>query len=505
MTAQERRTAFSLAGIFSLRMMGLFMILPVFSLYAETLGETPPAPVLIGLAIGIYGLTQALLQIPFGMLSDRIGRKPVIIGGLLIFALGSVVAATADTIGGIIFGRALQGAGAIAAAVMALAADLTREEHRTKAMAIIGMSIGLSFALALAVGPILNHWISVPGIFWFTALLALGGIALLHFGVPRVVHSGLHRDAEAVPAFFTSVLRNKDLLRLDGGIFLLHMILTASFVALPFALRDHAGIETALHGYIYLPVLLFSLVLMVPLVIIAEKHRKLKPVFLAAIALIGVAELDLMLFHDSLTAIVLALLVFFIAFNVLEALLPSLIVKYAPPEKKGTAMGVYSTSQFLGAFTGGVVGGSLYGAYGLAGVFGACAVAAVLWVLLARNMSPPPYLASHMVNVGAISPARAALLESELIQMDGVAEVSTMVDEGVAYLKIDSKVIDKAALTARAQAIAGADDGPREGINGGGGSDAGAGGRMERVVDSDLPLDGGSPVSAEVAGESPGK
>ena len=215
MTPQERRAAFSLAGIFSLRMMGLFMILPVFSLYAETLGDAPPAPILIGLAIGIYGLTQALLQIPFGMLSDRIGRKPVIIAGLLIFAAGSVVAASADTIGGIIFGRALQGCGAIAAADMALAADLTREEHRTKAMAIIGMSIGLSFALSLALGPILNNWISVPGIFWLTALLALGGIALVHFGVPKVVHSSFHRDAEAVPAFFSSVLKNKDLLRLD--------------------------------------------------------------------------------------------------------------------------------------------------------------------------------------------------------------------------------------------------------------------------------------------------
>ncbi len=503
MTAQERRAAFSLAGIFSLRMMGLFMILPVFSLYAETLGETPPAPVLIGLAIGVYGLTQALFQIPFGMLSDRVGRKPVIIGGLLIFALGSVVAASADTIGGIIFGRALQGAGAIAAAVMALAADLTREEHRTKAMAIIGMSIGLSFALALAVGPILNHWISVPGIFWFTALLALGGIALLHFGVPRVVHSGLHRDAEAVPAFFGSVLRNKDLLRLDSGIFLLHMILTASFVVLPFALRDFAGIETAHHGYVYLPVLLFSLVLMVPLVIVAEKHRKLKMVFLVAITLIGVSELGLLLFHDSLVGIVLALLAFFIAFNVLEALLPSLIVKYAPPEKKGTAMGVYSTSQFLGAFTGGVVGGSLYGAYGLAGVFGACALAALLWALLARRMSPPPYLSSHMINVGSIRPARAVLLESELIQIEGVAEVTTMVDEGVVYLKIDSKVIDKALLTARALEIARADDGEQGGTPVSGHD--GMGGRVERVASGGLSLGADIPAPGEVAGEAPGK
>ncbi len=454
MTPQERRATFSLAGIFSLRMMGLFMILPVFSLFAETLGDTPPSPVLIGLAIGIYGLTQALFQIPFGMLSDRFGRKPVIIVGLLIFAVGSVIAASADTITGIIFGRALQGCGAIAAAVMALAADLTREEQRTKAMAIIGMSIGLSFALSLALGPILNNWISVPGIFWLTALLALGGIALVHFGVPNVVKSGFHRDAEAVPAFFTSVLKNKDLLRLDSGIFILHMILTASFVVLPFALRDYAGIEAAHHGYIYLPVLLFSLLLMIPLVILAEKHRKLKAVFLGAIVLIGVSELGFMLFYESFVGLVVALLIFFIAFNVLEALLPSLIVKYAPPDKKGTAMGVYSTSQFLGAFIGGVAGGSLYGAYGLPGVFGMCVLGALLWVLLARGMSPPRYLSSHMVNVGTINTARAVLLESDLIQIEGVAEVTAVVEEGVVYLKIDSKVISKAVLTARAKEIA---------------------------------------------------
>ncbi len=445
MTPEERRAAFSLAGIFSLRMMGLFMILPVFALYAETLEEGPD-PVLIGLAIGIYGLTQALLQIPFGMLSDRIGRKPVITGGLLLFAAGSVVAATADSLSGIIIGRALQGSGAIAAAVMALTADLTREEHRTKAMAVIGMSIGLSFALSLALGPILYSWISVPGIFWLTAVLALGGIALLHFGVPRVAHSSFHRDTEPVPAYFKAVLRNPDLLRLDLGIFTLHLMLTASFVALPFALRDEAGIAANSHGYVYLPILLLSLVLMVPLVIVAEKRRRIKQVFLLAVLLTAVAQLGLMLLHQSLAAVVLFLLVFFMAFNVLEALLPSLIAKFAPADKKGTAMGVYSTSQFLGAFVGGVLGGVLYGHYGVAGVFGACALAALLWLLLARSMSAPRYVSSRMIRFGRLDPAQAVLLEKRLLSMAGVVEANCAVDEGVVYLKVDSEVVDAAAL-----------------------------------------------------------
>jgi len=453
MSAQERHAAFSLAGIFSFRMMGLFMILPVFSLYAEHLGGVRTAPVLIGLAIGIYGLTQALLQIPFGMLSDRIGRKPVITVGLLLFAAGSVVAAMADSITGIIIGRALQGSGAIAATVMAMAADLTREEHRTKAMAVIGMSIGLSFALSLALGPILNHWIGVPGIFWLTALLAFGGIALLYFVVPTPAHSGFHHDTEADPSLFSTVIKNRDLLRLDSGIFLLHLVLTASFVALPFALRDYAGIATAHHGYLYLPVLLVSLGLMVPLVIVAEKRRRIKSVFMTAILLLGVSELGLLLFFRHITGVVVSLLLFFIAFNVLEALLPSLIVKYAPAEMKGTAMGVYSTSQFLGAFMGGVLGGGLYGLAGLPGVFGACALAAGLWLWLAKGMSPPRYLSSHMVRTGRIDTGQAAQIEADLAAIEGVAEVVCVAADEVVYLKIDSRVVEKSVLEQRVRQI----------------------------------------------------
>ena len=441
MTPLERRAATSLAGIYSLRMMGLFLILPVFSLYAEHLGHS--TPFMIGLAIGIYGLSQAILQIPFGLLSDRFGRKRIITLGLLIFAAGSVIAASAHTIIGIIIGRALQGSGAIAAAVMALAADLTREEHRTKAMAMIGTTIGVTFALSLVLGPLLNSWIGVPGIFWLTSILALGGIVLLRTRVPDPEQSRFHRDAEPVPGYFLSVFRNTQLLRLDASIFMLHMMLTASFVVLPFVLRDYAGIHVDHHWYIYLPVLLLSLLIMVPLILVAEKRRRLKEVLIGAVVTLGLAQAGLMMFFRSTVGIFLSLLLFFIAFNVLEALLPSLIVKFCEADKKGTAMGVYSTSQFLGAFTGGMAGGSIYGGYGVQWVFGFCLMVAAVWVLVVKTMQKPQYLSSYMINLGSVDTSRAEMVEKALKQQAGVAEAVVNVEDGVAYLKVDSRAVDK--------------------------------------------------------------
>ncbi len=444
MTPIEKRAAFSLAGIFSLRMMGLFMILPVFSLFATDIeGATP---VMIGLAIGIYGLTQALFQIPFGMMSDRFGRKPIITLGLVIFAIGSVVAATSDSMLGIIIGRALQGSGAIAAAVMALAADLTREEHRAKAMAVIGMSIGLSFTASLVLGPLLNGVIGVPGIFWMTAVLAIGGIFVLKFAVPTPVQSTFHRDAEPVPGYFMNVLKDKQLQRLDYGIASLHIILTATFIVLPFALRDYAELEVAHHWYVYFPVLLLSLGISIPFIVIAEKKRKIKEVFVAAIVGIAVAQLGLVFFYDSLLAICLLLACFFIAFNTLEALLPSLIAKFAPADKKGTAMGVYSTSQFLGAFIGGLLGGAIYGWFGLPGVFFFCTVVAGAWFFVAQSMETPRFLANFMLHVGDIPADQVAALEQDLKQVKGVAEALYVEEEDTAYLKVDNRELDGDAL-----------------------------------------------------------
>ncbi len=446
MNSQESRTAFSLAGIYSLRMLGLFLILPVFALYAEHLqGVTP---MLVGLAIGAYGLTQAMLQIPFGMLSDRIGRKPVILGGLLIFAVGSVVAATSDSIWGVIMGRALQGSGAIAAAVMALAADLSREEHRTKMMAVIGMSIGLAFVLALILGPVLNGVIGVPGIFWLTALLALAGMAIVVFFVPTPESTQVHCDAEAVPAQFGLVLSNPNLLRLDLGIFVLHLIITSVFLAVPLALRDIIGVGSGSHWMIYLPVLVVSILFMVPFIVVAEKRNKMKPVFIGAVLTLVLAQSGLYLWHASLSGLVFSLVLFFTAFNLLESILPSIVSKVAPVTGKGTALGVYSTSQFAGAFVGGVTGGWIHGEFGLAGVFLFGASAALVWLVVASGMARPANLTNHIVRVGQMDEAQAWALQEELAKITGVAEVAVVAAEGIAYLKVDKTLTDFTELDA---------------------------------------------------------
>ena len=443
MTATERRAAFWLAGVFSLRMLGLFMILPVFALYAEHLRGNTPA--LAGLAIGIYGFSQALFQIPFGFLSDHYGRKRMIYIGLLIFAAGSMVAALADSIHGVILGRALQGGGAVSAAVMALAADLTREEHRIKVMATIGVTIGLSFAASMILGPVLNSWIGVPGIFWLTSLFALLGIAVVRFQVPDPVSSRVHRDAEPVASQFGRVLLDGQLLRLNFGIFTLHLLLTATFVAVPLALRD-AGLPSNQHWEIYLLALLFSIVVMVPLIIVAEKYRQLKVVFVGAILTLAATEFGLLNLHDTVLEIAALLLVFFSAFNLLEATLPSLIAKMAPPDAKGTAMGIYSSSQFLGAFAGGAIGGWLRGLLGLKGVFAFTTFGAIAWLLVAWNMANPRYLSSYLLNVGDLDEVEAQLLASRLSEVQGVAEAVVVAAEGVAYLKVDRHVLDEIAL-----------------------------------------------------------
>lgn len=444
MTKAEVRASLSLAGIYMLRMLGLFMILPVFAIYARGLdGSTPE---LIGLAIGAYGLTQALLGIPFGAWSDRIGRKPVITIGLLMFAAGSVIAALADNIYGVILGRAIQGSGAVAAAVMALAADLTREEHRTKAMALIGISIGLSFAASMVIGPVLAGWFGVQGIFWIIAGLALCGIGVLYQLVPDPSVSRFHRDTEAQPAQFRRVLTDPELLRLDFGIFTLHMILTATFIAIPLVLRDSVQLETANHWRVYLPVFALALISMVPFVILAEKKRKMKPVFLAFIGLVALADFGLQWMEPSLYGIGLLLYLFFTAFNLLEATLPSMVSKVAPPDLKGTAMGVYSTAQFLGAFAGGVAGGAIYGTYGITSVFLFCAAAAVLWIAAAWGMAPPRAVSSLLIHIGELGEEEAEYLAQRLRGIPGIAEAMVVAEDGVAYLKVERDKLDRMAL-----------------------------------------------------------
>lgn len=443
MLPSERRAAGGLALIYACRMLGLFLIFPVFSLYAGDLdGATP---LLVGLALGIYGLTQAALQIPFGMLSDRFGRKPVIAAGLLVFVLGSLVAAGADSIYGVVAGRALQGAGAVAAAIMALAADLSREEQRTKMMATMGMSIGLSFVVAMLAGPLLASWLDLSGLFAVTALLAALAIAVLYALVPTPRSSSRHRDTQASPGQFGALLRDPQLLRLDVGIFVLHLVITASFVAVPLALRD-AGLSSTEHWQVYLPALIGSVAVMIPAIIYAEARRRMKPVFVAAVAGIVIAELALALLSGTIYGLFAALLLFFCAFNVLEASLPSLVSKLAPPDRKGSAMGIYSSSQFLGAFCGGLLGGGLFGAFGAGGVFYACALLALAWLGLAASMRQPPHLSSYLLRVGPQAGEAADRLADQLCAVPGVAEAVVVAEEGVAYLKVDKRALDEAAL-----------------------------------------------------------
>lgn len=358
MSALELRASMSLASIYGLRMLGMFLILPIFSIYAETL-PGGQSHLLIGLALGAYGLTQAIFQLPFGMASDRYGRKRVIYVGLVLFVIGSVIAAMANDIYMVIFGRAIQGAGAVSAAVTALVADLTREEHRTKAMAMIGGTIGITFALSLILGPVFNQWIGVPGIFALTGVLALLAMLVIKFVVPDPLISRFHSDAEAKSSSLREVLANPQLLRLNFGIFALHAAQMAMFIVVPFALKQSSGMSENQHWQIYLPVLVLSFALMVPAIIYGEKRARLKRVFVASIAIMLGAQL---LFASSIQhfwGIVASLSFYFIAFNVLEASLPSIISKLAPAASKGTAMGVYNTSQSLGIFVGGAVGGYL--------------------------------------------------------------------------------------------------------------------------------------------------
>lgn len=385
MTALERRTVASLALLYSFRMLGLFMVLPLLALYAADLPGASPA--LIGLALGAYGLTQAILQIPFGWLSDRIGRKPVIIGGLLLFALGSIVAGMAESAYGIIFGRALQGAGAIAGTLMALVADLTRDEQRTKAMAIVGVSIGMSFAIALVLGPVVAGQWGLPAVFFLTAVLAVAGIAIVSFGVPRPpkVVMALARSGPTARSLVQS-FRDPALGRLSFGVFVLHFILMSCFLIVPQLLESVAGVSREHHWQVYLPALVLSIIGMLPLMRMAEKGGRPREMFLFGIGLVLVSVMILG-FAPGTLALYFGLWIFFVGFNYLEATLPSLVSKTVAAGDKGSALGMYSTCQFLGAFAGGAGGGWVLQYAGVEAVFGMSAALVALWLYAASRMT----------------------------------------------------------------------------------------------------------------------
>lgn len=447
MTPLELRASVGLASIYGLRMLGMFLILPVFALWAEKFpgGENHT---LIGIALGAYGLTQALLQLPFGMASDRFGRKRVIYFGLLLFAAGSFVAATAQDLYIVTLGRVIQGAGAISAAVTALLADLTREEHRTKAMAMIGATIGLTFALSLIAGPALYHLFSVPGIFALTGVLALAAMGVVRKVVPDPSDSHFHSDAETEPAKLRDVLRDAQLLRLDFGIFALHAAQMAMFVVVPFLLRETGGIDANHHWQVYLPVMAASFLLMVPAIIYAEKRAHLKEVFVVSVALMLVAQLLFVAASQSFAGIVGVLVVYFVAFNVLEASLPSIISKIAPASAKGTAMGVYNTTQSLGFFVGGALGGWLSHRFGPPAVFLFGAALMAVWLLLAAGMKRPPAVRTLMFHLPDMRPEEARQLQLQLVAVPGVTEATVLAQEGMASVKVDRHAFDEQALRA---------------------------------------------------------
>lgn len=442
MTPQELRATWGLGTVFSLRMLGMFMVLPVLTTYGMALSGA--SEVLIGIAIGIYGLTQAIFQIPFGLLSDRVGRKPLIVFGLLIFAIGSVIAAVTDSIWGVILGRALQGSGAIAAAVMALLSDLTREQNRTKAMAFIGVSFGITFAIAMVLGPVITQALGLHALFWGIAVLALAGVAITLILVPSTSSHVLNRESGMVKGSFHKVLRNARLLKLNFGILCLHVLLMSSFIALP-QLMTRAGLPADAHWQVYLATMLISFATVLPFIIYAEVKRKMKRVFIGCVAVLLLAELVLWSSGQQLWTIIVGVQLFFIAFNLMEAILPSLISKESPAGYKGTAMGVYSTSQFVGVAIGGSLGGWLLGQLGAETVFLAGAGLALVWLLVSCTMREPPYVSSLRIALSDIA-LRNDDLALRLRQQPGVKEAVVVREEQSAYVKIDVKQTSRSQL-----------------------------------------------------------
>ena len=446
MSSLEIRASLSLASLFALRMLGLFLILPVFAVYAPALrGGDNHA--LVGLALGAYGLTQAVLHIPFGMASDRYGRKRVIVFGLVLFALGSLVAAFAGDIYMVILGRCIQGAGAISAAVMALAADLTREEHRTKTMAMIGASIGLMFAVSLMAAPALYRWIGMSGIFVLTGVLAVGAIFIVTRVVPPEPTENLDLSRRVQPATLGDVLRNTELLRLNFGIFALHSMQMAIFVVVPLALVHEGGLPLAEHWKVYLATVGGAFLLMLAPIFWAERRGRVRTVFLGSIVLMLAVELASLTWLNSLAGIGVILLGFFLAFNILEATLPSLISRIAPPSARGTAIGVYNTTQALGLFAGGAAGGALMQHYGEASVFVFGLALAALWIIVAAPMRVPGRVASRSFPLSMAAAADPFALRERLVRLRGVRDAVIMAERGVAMLTIYPDTFDENEVT----------------------------------------------------------
>ena len=435
----EKKAAFSLASVFGLRMLGLFMILPVFAIYGQQLQGY--SPVWIGIAIGAYGLTQALLQIPMGILSDKFGRKPVILVGLVIFLLGSIIAAISDTIYGVVIGRALQGAGAIASAILALAADLSREEQRPKVMATIGMFIGISFTFAMILGPVVAQSFGLSGLFWCIAMLSVCAMFTIQFIVPNSISTAPKGDIVALPSQLKSLIVDSQLSRLNWGVFILHMALTACFITLPKQFVA-SGLPLQQHWQLYLPTLLGSFFLMVPFMIYAMKKQKETQMFSAAVGLLAITLFLLWYLPHHLFTLAALVVLFFTAFNYLEATMPSMLSRLAPAGVKGSVMGIYSSSQFLGAFSGGIIGGFVAEQFSENSIFVVMSLFAIIWLLLSLGLKPMKKSKAYSFTTNINNEQQARAVMTQLDAMPGIIEVTIVIEEAVAYLKIDDKQVD---------------------------------------------------------------
>ena len=439
LNSREKRAAVSLASVFAFRMLGLFMLMPVLAIYGQELEGF--SPIWIGFAIGAYGLTQAVLQIPMGRLSDKIGRKKVIVGGLAVFALGSVIAALAESIQMVTVGRALQGMGAIASALLAFASDLSRDEQRPKVMAVIGMSIGMSFAFAMLLRPIVAASWGIAGVFWLTAILAVCGIFIVTMLVPSAINKAPKGDTLASFSDIKKLIKHPQLARLNAGVLLLHLTLTTIFVVLPSQLIKD-GLVAENHWQLYIPVLFLAFFLMVPVMIVAIKKEKEKQAFIGSVMVLIVSMLSMSMWANSVVGIAVCMLLYFVAFNFLEATMPALVSRIAPASQKGSAMGGYSSSQFLGAFLGGMLGGYVAQTTSTQAVFAAAALVGVIWLIIAWKMQVPPKSKVISLMTQLDSEEQAQTLASQLVALPGVIEATVVRDESRSYLKINDKEFD---------------------------------------------------------------
>lgn len=437
------RPVTSLAIVMMCRMLGLFMLMPVFAAVATSLhGATP---FLVGAVLAAYGLTQALFQIPLGHLSDRWGRRPVIAIGLVLFALGSVIAAMSSSIGCVLLGRAIQGAGAVGSTVLATVADFTPNESRGKAMALLGLGIGVAFGLAMILGPILVHVFGLSGLFWSMAVLA--GIAGLSLWLLVPEPPQMNRDSVlSSSGHWGKILRNYQLLKLDVSIFLQHAVLTALFLGLPLILTHQLSLSPSTQSIFYLSIFVLAFIAMTPFIILAEKHRKMRVVLVSSVGLMLLCAIFLFFFHARLWPLAIILGFFFTAFTLMESLLPSCVSKVAPLKNRGSAMGIYSTAQFLGICVGGLLGGFALKTWNVPGVLLTCVLLLLIWWFVALSLERFTYWSTQIFSLRPGVCLDELAITQALLASEGVSEVAWQRQSGRLYLKIDSKKTDPGAL-----------------------------------------------------------